>query len=64
MGGLTEKVALMTDEQKRRVVLKALTAAGNPPMYRHRYAGETQKRAKELMRQYDESLNVTKVVQA
>jgi len=52
----------MTNEQKRRVVLRALTAVDTTPV-RHRRGGrETQKHIEKLVRQYDESLNDTKEV--
>ena len=53
----------MTNEQKRRVVLRVLTVVDTSmPARHHRGDRETQKHIEELMRQYDESLNVTKEV--
>ena len=50
----------MTDKQKRRVVLKALTVVGTMPARHHKDGRETQEHIEKLVRQYDESLNVTK----
>ena len=57
-----KEVIGMTDEQKRRVVLRALSEIDAPPLHRCRHTGESQERVEELMRQYDESLSVTKEV--
>ena len=57
-----KEVVSMTDEQKRRVVLRALSETDVPPLHRCRHTGESQERVEELMRQYDESLSVTKEV--
>ena len=52
----------MTNEQKRRVVLRALTVVGAVPARHYRGDRETQEHIEKLVRQYDESLNVSKEV--
>ena len=52
----------MTNEQKRRVVLRALTAVDTTPVRHRRDDRETQEHIEELVRHYDESLNDTKEV--
>lgn len=52
----------MTNEQKRRVVLRVLTVIGAVPARHHKDDRETQENIEKLVRQYDESLNVTKEV--